>query len=739
MNDKQVPARSGMHARTEPNLTELMPAAARVERLRERALKHAHEPMPLFDEIELLTARSWLASAGEPDHMVRRGMLAGDVLRNVTPRIDDDELLVGKFSCRPLTEDERAEVEVWRRVGAPALSRAEGQRAHMAVDYERVLRLGVKGVRELIARYRARLDLSRAEDLEADHFYRGCLAALDGLVALANRYADRAEEMARSEQDAGRRAELLEIAAICRRVPEHPAETFREAVQSVHFVTWALCAGNRFLLMQLGRPDRYLWPYYERDISSGVLTREEAVELLDCLAIMLNEYTPRGLAVGWMVGGRDETGRDVTNELTYLMLQTIDHVRMAYPGIGLCWNPDTPGELMDLACRLLARGRSHPALFADDVITRGLLQLGLPHRDACQYIHSTCVEITPIAISNVYVASPYYNLVQALHDVLGVPPVGGSHGVEPVPQPPTFDALMEAWKARIGAMVAEGVAEQNRAMMSRVHNGGFPLLSCFVNDCLARGKDIDRGGARANWIESSFVGLANLVDSLAAIRELVYERKTMSFDQLRAGLASNFEGHPDLQAAIQRTPKYGNDDDRADEIAVRVTEYLLEVCERHRSYWGDAVVPGFFCWIMHEHLGRMTLASCDGRPAGFPLADGSGPAQGRERQGPTAMVRSVTKWNHAPMIGGIAVNMRFQPRPDPDELAATMRPVLETFLKLGGFEAQVNVVGADILRDAQAHPERHRDLVVRIAGYSDYFVGLSPEMQAEVIARAELA
>lgn len=616
------------------------------------------------------------------------------------------------------------------------MDRADGQRAHMAIDYERLLRLGVTGVRRLIGLYRSRLDCTRASDLEADYFYQACLEALDGLVILSNRYANLAEDMAGREADAVRRTELEEIARVCRKVPEHPAETFREALQSVHFVTWAMCAGNRMLLMQLGRPDRYLLPYYERDLALGRITREQALELVDCLAILLNEYTPRGLAVGWMVGGRDSTGRDITNELTNLMLQSIAHVRMAYPGIGLCWTPDTPHETLELACHLLARGYSHPALFADDVVTEGLLQLGLPYRDACNYIHSTCVEITPIAISNVYVASPYYNLVQALHDAIGLG--NGSVG-EPCSDPATFDDLMAAWKARIGEMIRDGVTEQNRCMLTRATAGGFPLLSCFVNDCLARGRDIDRGGARANWIESSFVGLANLVDSLAAIRQLVYEERRFTFDEIRRALADNFAGHESLLAAIQRVPKYGNDDDTVDALAVMVTRFLRDECRKYRSYWGDAVVPGFFCWVMHEYLGRTTAASCDGRPAGFPFADGSGPAQGRERQGPTAMVRSVTKWEHAPMIGGIAVNFRFQAARDPDQLAAAIRPVLETFLMLGGFEAQVNVVSTDVLRRAQEHPEQYRDLVVRVAGYSDYFIGLSREMQEEVIARTELA
>ena len=189
---------------------------------------------------------------------------------------------------------------------------------------------------------------------------------------------------------------------------------------------------------------------------------------------------------------------------------------------------------------------------------------------------------------------------------------------------------------------------------------------------------------------------------------------------------------------LARTPKYGNDDDKVDALAVEITDFLRRLCQPFRTYWGDAVVPGFFTWIVHEGMGRETRASADGRTAGFPMADGSGPAQGRERLGPTAMVRSVTKWDHSPMIGGIAVNMRFQPGREPDDIVAPMQQVLETFMTLGGFEAQVNVVNNATLLDAQAHPENHRDLTVRVAGYSDYFVSLSRELQDAIISRSEL-
>jgi formate C-acetyltransferase len=714
----------------------LTPATPRIERLRARALARVPELRAYSPENRLAIARSWWRTGGEISHIFRRGVLAGDLLRNTTPVIEADELLVGKFCPRALTPEEQAEVDAWARYGEPALDNAAGQRSHMAVDYPRLLREGIVGIQAWIARARAGLDMTLTGDLETDDFYRACLAALDGVVVLAEKYADHADTLAAIEPDAARAAELHELARICRKVPQEPAETFHEAVQAVHFLTFCLCTAHQMLLFQLGRPDRYLLPYYRRDLAAGRLTPERAQELLDNLGILLNEYTPRGLAVGWMVGGYDEHGVDVTNELTFMSVQAVGHIRMAYPGIGVCWTPDTPPALLQLACQMLARGYSHPALFNDVVITRGLRSLGLSHRDACQYIHSTCVEITPVAISNVYVASPYYNLTQCLHDVLGIPPLGGVPG--PLPEIPTFDALLDALRARISAAIREGVVDVNRCMASRRVAGGFPLLSCFVNDCLAAGTDIDMGGARANWIESSFVGLANLADALAAIRQTVYEDSTLTLAVIRTALLADFQGNEDVRARLAAAPKYGTDDDRVDGLVCTITAFLQEECARYRSYWNGPVVPGFFCWIMHESLGRQTCASADGRRAGFPFADGSGPAQGREILGPTAAVCSSTKWDHAPMIGGIAVNMRFSAAGNPDALTAPMGQVLETFLRLGGFEAQVNVVDTATLRAAQARPDQYRDLVVRVAGYSDYFVGLSPEMQAEILLRTEM-
>ncbi|MCD6302304.1 MAG: hypothetical protein J7M15_02130 [Anaerolineae bacterium] len=713
------------------------PATTRINSLRAQLL--AEKTIPR-EEPELLWGRAWLASGDEPWNIVRRARATSAVLEGITPEIGRHELLVGTFSRRNLSDEERAELQRWRQEQAPASSPVWGQRAHMAIDYEVLLRRGLRGLDAQIALYRQRLDLTRPEDLERDAFYRACEIALDGLRRLSERYADEADRQAASlAVDDPRASELREIARVCRRVPEYPAETFREALQAVHLVTFALCAGQLMLLFQLGRPDRYLLPLYRRDVAEGRLTPEEAQELIDCLCLMLSSYTPRGLAVGFMIGGRDASGRDVSNELTELFLESIAHTRMAYPGIGLCWNEDMPDAIMERACDLLADGLTHPALFGDDLITRGMLEAGLPPAEACLYQHSTCVELTPVASSNVYVASPYINLVQLLHDLLGISPLGEeTERVEAAQSFGSFEDLLEAYKNHLGEAIREAVIEQNTAQMTRYYHGGFPLLSCFVNDCLARGRDIDQGGARYNWIEPSFVGLANLVDALVAIRQYVFEEEVLDLDGLRGALASDFAGREDLRLMfLQRAPKYGNDDDAVDDLAVQLTAFIAKEVRRYRTYLGGTYHPGFFCWVMHERLGRVTAASADGRHAGQALGDGSGPAQGRERQGPTAAVLSATKWDHAPMLGGIAVNLRFTRSQQPADFREGLRSLVETYLRRGGLEIQVNVVDTETLKAAREHPEAYRDLVVRIGGYSDYFVGLSPQMQEEIIMRTE--
>ncbi len=583
--------------------------------------------------------------------------------------------------------------------------------------------------------------------LAKDAFYRACKISLDALITCAHHYAEYSESLVHQTKDPDRKAELTEIARIFRHIPEHPASTFYEAVQSVHFVVFCLGAGTQTTLFQYGRPDRYLLPFYRKDIANGRITPDQAQTLIDCLGIMQTEFTPGGLAIGWMVGGRNSSGTDICNELTEMFLESIDHVRLPYPDVALCWSQDTPSKIMQISAKAIAKGLSHPAFFNDQVITHGLMNAGLPPAEACLYQNSTCVEITPVASSNVYVASPYINLLQILNDILGIPPEGpqsaanvpSSIKLRPISDlPVSYVELVDRFRSGLKQVIRDAVIDQNTQQATRYFNGGQPLLSCFVNDCLSKGIDIDQGGARYNWIEPSFVGLSNLVNSLEAIKKVVFEDHLVSFEDLASALRCNYEGFESIrQLLLNRIVKYGNDDDRADSTAVQVTGWIEEDVRSYRSFLSGQIISGFFTWIMHEQLGRQTGASADGRRAGFPLSAGSGTSQGCEKKGPTAAVLSATKWDHSPHLGGIAVNLKFSKPRDDDAFEQRLMDVVETYLKRGGFEVQVNVIDRATLEAARQSPELYRDLVVRIGGYSDYFVRLSPEMQAEIIQRSE--
>lgn len=712
----------------------------RIEALRRMVLEN---PCPgvRSEEGSLLYLRAWLQNQQASSKIVRRALAKAAMLAGSTPVIWPGELVVGKPCYRPLTPEEAEELALYNRYSVPAMDPHFGQDAHMAIDYEKLLRLGLDGIAAQIERYRAALDPLRPEDLEKDEFYRACLLSLDGVRQYAGRYAAYARAQAAAEPDPVRRAELEAIADNLAVVPAKPAGGFRQAVQSIHFVT--VCLEG---LYQLGRPDRYLYPYYLADRAAGVLTDRDALEWLDCLCLKYNEYIPKSLAAGFMICGRDKDGRDVTNELSRLFLETIDHVRLSYPGVSVCWNEDTPPDILRRACELLGCGYSHPPIFNDDVILRGLRSYGVPADEACAYVQSTCVEITVCNSSTVWVASPYINLTAPLLDILGAGQDRQAcsfdefvqHDGCPPTQAATFEAFKAAYKDRLRLYLRNAVIEQNRGQMERQKNHGDPLVSCFVNDCLRLGRDQDWGGGRYKFIMPSFVGLANLVDSFLTVDRLVYRDQRYSLSALRDILLQNFAGQESLrQEILMRIPKYGNDNDEADALCREMSEWISEECARYSTWFGARYIPSLFCWVMHDRLGCQTGATPDGRTAGFPLGDGSGPAQGRERCGPTASALSSTKWDHHRFIGGIAVNFKFGKSMCTPATLPKMQTLIETFLRRGGFEIQVNVVDRATLLAAQAHPEQYQDLVVRIGGYSDYFVNLTPSMQQEVLARTE--
>jgi pyruvate-formate lyase len=713
---------SGLATRTEPT--------QRITKLREDALRPRSHPN---FEVALYGGEAWQQSLGEIWWIVRRGQRTAHILRNMEVVIGPHDLLVGRVTDRPPTEGEEARLAAVEPLLA-AQPPAWGQAGHMAPDFVPLLTLGCRGLQERIDQLAARLDPAAPEARPKLAFYRAARAALEGLCDFASRYAEEAERLAAEETDPTRAAELREIAAVCRRVPAYPARTFHEALQAAHFLLFALHYAEGCTLASPGSIDRWAWPYLAADLAAGRLTPERAQELLDAFFITFNTYIPRGAAIGLLVGGRDAQGRCVCNPLTWMVLHALDHVRLAYPNAGLRVHADTDPELLDLALQLLADGCSHPALFNDEVITAGLQAAGLPPEDACDYMNSTCVEITPCGKSNVWVASPYFNLPATL---LGLVADVAAGKLAP---PPTFAALLEEYKQRLAREIAAAVGLQNDLRYSCWAHRNFPLASCFVADCLERGLDMEWGGARYNWIECSFVGLANVADSLEAMRHFLYERPELTWQRLAQLLESNFAGQePWRQRLLHEPAKYGNAQPRVDALAVDLMQFCVSEVRRHRTVFGAGFHPGLFAWIMHAALGEQTGATPDGRRAGEALSPGPDPVGGRATAGPTATILSATSFSHQPLLGGVAFNLRFsaatlQGRERRDKVAALLR----TYFRRGGAQVQINVVSSQTLREAQQHPERYADLLVRVAGFSEYFVNLSRAAQDELIARAEL-
>ncbi len=695
--------------------------AERIGQLRERCLErkpNAWRPSAVPTARALQTA-----GTADADWQVRKGFVCQERLRSLRFLLDDQELLVGRIAFPDAAELAAmpAALEVLRQYPSPP-----GQTGHCELRRDEVFSLGLG---RMLERLRERGDEGEPS---AVAFRQSAIAALTGLQAMIMHADDCAQEAMATAASADRRRELGLMAADCRLVAQAPPETFRQAIQLLWLMDLGVAYGESVSLIVPGRLDRSLWPFYQRDVERGVLTRDQALVLIECLYILVNEFVPDGLAMSVMAGGTIGDGAVWCNDLTTLSLEALRRTRLVYPTVGLCWHQDLPAEVTDLAIELVSEGIANVGFFGDATICKGLVGLGVPATEAGHYINSTCVEITPIGASNVWVASPYFNPCGCLLEELA------AQAVAPVPAL-TFANFVAAYQKRMAGKISDAAAVQNRNRELRQAHGRKPLQSVFTRDCLARGRDLDDGGALYNWVECSFVGLANLADSLVAVRELVYATGDLDFAGLKAILDQGFAGQEALLCRCQSLPKYGNAEPEPDAILADMVAFFCRECARWRLYPdASAFVPGAFCWIMHERLGRETGATPDGRRQGVPFADGCGPAQGRERHGPTTAILSATSWDQSTLIGGAAFNMKVPASLVRDQASRRkLRELVVTFLQRGGFETQINVVDAKTLRQAQDNPHAYRDLVVRIGGYTDYFVRISREMQDELLLRTE--
>lgn len=560
------------------------------------------------------------------------------------------------------------------------------------------------------------------EAVRKHEFYECCLVELRALKSLAERYARAAREKAEST-DYPRRSELTVIAETLERVPAEPARTFREAIQSAHFFL-----GTLFGLYPLGRPDRDFIAYYEHDLAEGRITREEAQELIDnyCLAVSTRVFSRA--ACGFIVGGQDAAGNLVENELTYMFLTALDHIRMPDPNGALAVNSRTSADILRYAAKILSRGVTHPAFYNDEAIIRSLERYGCRHEDAVNYVHTTCAEISIVGRSRAHTTLCVVVLPRLL-----------TRAVREAAENASFETLVYAFVRLIEETLRTDLMRYFQRLVEAGRNGNEPMRVCaLVEECPARGKSVYEGGERYTFLQPILVGFATAVDSLCAIRQLVYDEKAPTLEAFLSIVDRNFEGEESLrQRLIRRLPHYGNNDAAADSMAARLAGAIEEIFRSRRLPAADVMTPGTFSYIMHATRGMHDGATFDGRLAHTSYSDGCSPVQGRDTHGPTAMVLSLTGWDQSLFLAGMVLNVKFTPTHLSADGGALFIAMLLAFIERGGLEMQVNAVRRKTLEDAQTHPDAHGDLIVRIGGYSDYFTRLSPVLQDEIIARTE--
>ncbi len=702
-----------------------------LESLREKTLRIHKNDGPYWEPTPAVVdavAEAWHTRGRNEDRQLWCARRFAVRLAHIPLEMETGETIVGKPLVRGLSDDDKARIDRIASQHPDMPSCPGGDTGHFHPNYETVLRLGVGGLLDTITACRD----AAADDEEKRAFYDSCELAMRGFQSYIRRVVDACKDRATESPDES--AHWQEIAATCEKLAVGPPATFHEACQLMYFFFIASWVGEDHLMTCYGRMDRTLALFYEADIAAGRTAPQQAMHLIAAMFIQLNRICPIGFADAVLVGGRDGAGRDVTNTMTYLCLAARRATWLRNPSLGIAWHEGTPEELMAFAFEMLASGINCPAFFNDETISAGLQDHGVSVEDSHNYMNSTCVEIKTVGSSNIWVATEYVNCPKALLEAMR----REAHG--DCPPAADLDQLEERLRNILQQQVSHTAEELDRLWTQRAHTWSMPFASCLIDDCLERGQDHDRGGCRYNWAENSFMGLANLADGLAAIDELVYRSGEMTLTELYAVCERNFEGREELrQRIINALPSYGNDDERVDAIACRWADFacaMTESCE----VAGHRYVPGFFCSQFHAWLGFDTPATPDGRLAKKALANGAGAYQGREFSGPTASALSTTAWSHRKALGGLVHNVRFA-----DSVFATpanrraARGVIETYLKRGGFEIQVNVLSADTLRAAQERPEDYRDLLVRVAGYSNYFTSLMESLQEDVITRTEFA
>jgi len=627
---------------------------------------------------------------------------------------------------------------------------------HTVLD-DKIYRKGVLDFKQDIQQSLQNLDhLNDPEAYDKQEQLKAMSICADALIRFAQRHAEKARELAQQETDPQRKKELERIAEICSHVPAHAPRDFWEALQYywlVHLgVTTELNPWDAFCP---GHLDQHLYPFYKKGLEEGTLTREQAEELLQCLWIKFNNQ-PAPPKVGVTaqesstyadfvqinLGGLKGDGSDAVKELTYLILDVVEEMRLVQPSPSIQVSKKSPDRFIKRAAKIIRTGFGQPSVFNCDLVVQELVRQGKSLADARNGGTSGCVETGAFGKEN-YNLSGYLNMPKVLEITLnnGVDPRTGCRiGLETgdPAQFETFEELFEAYKKQLNHFVDIKVRGNNVIERLYARYIPAPFLSLLIDDCIAIGKDYHDGGARYNTTYIQGVGVGTMTDILTAIKYHVFDKKTLKMDELLTALREDFQGHERLrQMLLNKAPKYGNDDDYADDVMVAVFDAYFDAIDGRSNTKGGTYHINLLPTTVHIYFGSVIGATPDGRRAEQPLSEGISPVQGADRRGPTAVIKSVTKMDHV-RTGGTLLNQKFTPQllKDDDDLDKFVQ-LIRTYFKLDGHHIQFNVVDAATLRAAQNNPQQYRDLIVRVAGYSDYFCDLGKELQDEIIARTE--
>ena len=622
----------------------------------------------------------------------------------------------------------------------------------------KLYRKGMLDFKADIAQAIAALDFELdPEALDKREELRGMALSCDAVMRWAERYAELAETEAKTASPS-RAQELLKIAQVCRRVPAHAPGNFHEALQYYWFCHLSVITElNGWDAFSPGHLDQHLWPFYQKELADGSLTREQAKELLVCFFIKFNNHTApakQGVTAAESgtltdfaninLAGLLRDGSDGSNDLTHLLLDIIDEMHLLQPSSNVQVSRKTPDNVLQHALRVIRKGYGFPSLFNADAVVEEQLRQGKTLEDAREGGCSGCVEVGAFG-KEAYILTGYFNLMKMLELALhrGLDPRTGKQIGAMTPDPATFtsyDQLFAAFTTQVRH--ALDIKIRGNQLIERLYATRMPhtFLSVITDDCIARGKDYNSGGARYNNTFIQAVGIGSITDSLSALKEVVYDKKELTLSSFIQILDSDFEGKETLRRRlVNKTHKYGNDDDFADDQMRRTFRMLFEAIDGRPNTKGGAYRLEMLPTTCHVYFGEVCIASPDGRRQGLPLSEGISPVQGADRQGPTAVLKSAAKMDHV-KTGGTLLNMKFSPSLLEGEAGiSNLHSLVRSYFKLDGHHMQFNVVSAATLREAQAQPERHRDLIVRVAGYSDYFCDLSPALQEEIIQRTEQA